>query len=178
MFRLRNILLAAGVAWAVVASIAACALRSLAPDLDLLNLTGAIFLLGALNGFLLWALARSLGPSTEKVTVLRHIAIYLAFMVGLIVIYGFIYEQVGLRDGTLEKPAIVRDLWSCLYFSTVTWTTLGYGDLTAVHGFSRLFAAIEALNGSILTAVFISFLVPSIQKLVSDKAASDGAKHS
>ncbi|HUT12490.1 MAG TPA: pentapeptide repeat-containing protein [Thermoguttaceae bacterium] len=42
----------------------------------------------------------------------------------------------------------------CLYFSTVTFTTLGFGDLKPI-GHSRVFAGAEACIGAILMAVFV-----------------------
>jgi len=42
-----------------------------------------------------------------------------------------------------------------LYFSVVTFTTLGYGDLQPKAGFSRFFAGTEALFGAALMALFV-----------------------
>ncbi|GAA5194159.1 ion channel [Ferrimonas gelatinilytica] len=44
---------------------------------------------------------------------------------------------------------------SCLYFSIVTFTTLGFGDLVPMPGPSRLLAAIEALIGSFSLALLV-----------------------
>jgi len=44
-----------------------------------------------------------------------------------------------------------------------TWTTLGYGDLTVPASF-RLLTSLEAITGSIATAVFISLLWLVIQE--------------
>jgi uncharacterized protein YjbI with pentapeptide repeats len=43
---------------------------------------------------------------------------------------------------------------SCLYFSAITFTTVGYGDL-APHGALRLIAASEALTGILLCGMFL-----------------------
>ncbi|MBE8722700.1 potassium channel family protein [Sphingobacterium pedocola] len=42
----------------------------------------------------------------------------------------------------------------CLYFSAVTFTTLGYGDLLP-EGFSKLLSIIEVCTGMLLAAIFI-----------------------
>jgi len=42
-----------------------------------------------------------------------------------------------------------------LYFSIVTFTTLGFGDLAPKPGFFQLFASFEALLGAIFMAMFI-----------------------
>ncbi len=42
-----------------------------------------------------------------------------------------------------------------VYFSAVTFTTLGYGDYSPLEGTSRLLASLQALLGIILTSLFI-----------------------
>lgn len=46
-----------------------------------------------------------------------------------------------------------------LYFSYVTQTTLGYGDLSPVTGIARAFAMVQALVGQIYIAVVVARLV-------------------
>lgn len=53
---------------------------------------------------------------------------------------------------------VVGDLDSALYFSTETFSTLGYGDITPLSGW-RLFAALEAVNGFILIGWSTAYLV-------------------
>jgi hypothetical protein len=45
------------------------------------------------------------------------------------------------------------------YFSFVTLTTLGYGDIRPVSGYARTFAFLEAITGTLYIAVLISRLV-------------------
>ena len=52
---------------------------------------------------------------------------------------------------------------TCLYYSVVTFTTLGYGDITPV-GLSRLVAAIEAFSGSFTIALFVVVFVKKMTK--------------
>lgn len=49
--------------------------------------------------------------------------------------------------------------YESLYFSIVTFTTLGFGDLVPKPGFFQLFASIEALIGAIFMALFIFVFV-------------------
>jgi hypothetical protein len=52
---------------------------------------------------------------------------------------------------------------SCLYYSVVTFTTLGYGDFTPV-GLSRAIAAIEAFTGSFTLALFVVVFVKKMTR--------------
>jgi hypothetical protein len=45
------------------------------------------------------------------------------------------------------------------YFSLVTLTTLGYGDITAVHPVARSVVMMEALLGQLYPAILIARLV-------------------
>jgi hypothetical protein len=45
------------------------------------------------------------------------------------------------------------------YFSFVTLSTLGYGDITAVHPVSRMFVIMEALVGQLYPATLLARLV-------------------
>ena len=52
----------------------------------------------------------------------------------------------------LDKPDL-------LYFSFVTLTTLGYGEVTPVVGYARAAAVLETLTGVFFMAVLVSRLV-------------------
>ena len=54
-------------------------------------------------------------------------------------------------------------LLECLYYSVVTFTTLGYGDFTPV-GLSRGMAAIEAFTGSFTIALFVVVFVKKMTR--------------
>ena len=51
-----------------------------------------------------------------------------------------------------------------LYFSTVTFTTLGYGDITLLPRW-RLLSSLEAANGVILFGVSTAFVFAVIQRM-------------
>lgn len=53
--------------------------------------------------------------------------------------------------------------FSSLYFSVVTFTTLGYGDLTPI-GFARALAALEAFMGSFTLALFVVVFVKKMTR--------------
>ena len=63
-----------------------------------------------------------------------------------ILLYSLIYQGFGAIND--------RSFVSCLYFSAITFTTVGYGDF-APHGAFRLIAASEALVGILLCGLFL-----------------------
>ncbi len=73
----------------------------------------------------------------------------LTFAIGYRILCG-IHGQ-GIEPGT-------PDFVDCLYFSVVTITSLGYGDLHPL-GASRILAAMEVLSGLVFIGVFVSRIV-------------------
>jgi hypothetical protein len=69
--------------------------------------------------------------------------------IALILVFAGIYRGYGLKD-----HAAIIDAATGLYFSIVTWTTLGYGDLSPAEGI-RLLAALQALLGYIFLGVIV-----------------------
>ena len=63
------------------------------------------------------------------------------------------------------------DLEKALYFSTVTYSTLGYGDIIIGEGY-RMLAAIEGTNGFLLfgwTTAFIFEIISQMYKAEAKK---------
>lgn len=48
-------------------------------------------------------------------------------------------------------------LWG-LYFSVITFTTIGYGDLYPVGTFAKVLVGAESLSGAVLVALFVFVL--------------------
>lgn len=85
------------------------------------------------------------------------VAVYL--LVG--VLWGLLYEGLLLRDpealaAASGRPLVNADL---SYYSFVTLTTVGYGDITPVAPVARALAIVEALIGQLYPAVLIARLV-------------------
>ena len=62
----------------------------------------------------------------------------------------------GLEPFALAQPAVQQDY---VYFSFVTLTTLGYGDMSPVSSFAKTLAWFEAVFGQLYLAVTIARLV-------------------
>lgn len=93
------------------------------------------------------------------------------FSLGLIVVCGLLYFLVGVRHGDLPLGLALErgwaenlgDLFDCFYYSVVTFTTLGYGDITP-HGLARPLAAFEAFAGSFTMALFVVVFVKKMTR--------------
>jgi hypothetical protein len=53
---------------------------------------------------------------------------------------------------------VVKDIETALYFSTITFSTVGYGDVVPAHEW-RQFAALEGVNGFLLIGWSTAYLV-------------------
>lgn len=90
------------------------------------------------------------------------IAAYLLF--GLL--WGFLYQSIALsvadafRFSTTQPALSINALKAEMtYFSFITLTTLGYGDILAVHPFARMLVIMEALTGQLFPAILLARLV-------------------
>lgn len=89
-------------------------------------------------------------------TVLGALCIYV--MLGML--FAFTYATVGhlISDPFFAQKADASSA-DYLYFSFVTLTTTGYGDLTAAGGLGRAVAVLEALAGQLYLVTIVSLLV-------------------
>jgi voltage-gated potassium channel len=85
--------------------------------------------------------------------------------INLYLILGFIWAHTyGIvelyRPGSFKSSVIVEDHGSELvYFSFVTLTTLGYGDITPITSIARMLSIVEAIVGQFYVAVVITYLL-------------------
>ena len=96
------------------------------------------------------------GPITIH-RVVGSIAVYL--MIGIA--FGEAARCVRIVDPTAYASASFSriDRPELYYFSLVTLSTVGYGDITPVHPFARSLAVLEALIGQLYPAILIARLV-------------------
>jgi hypothetical protein len=96
----------------------------------------------------------------SKIDRLLVIGIVISFICAITTTYALVYRHLGLKDG----EDLVHDPITCLYFSIVTWTTLGYGDVTPSLD-ARLIAASEAVVGYIFMGGYIWMLSMSFRRI-------------
>ncbi|HSR50964.1 MAG TPA: ion channel [Acidobacteriota bacterium] len=92
-------------------------------------------------------------------TVAGAVSVYLLLAIG----WGIVYSIQSHFDpegfGGMEDPGEVALSFTGLYYSLVTVTTLGYGDITPVSTVARLTSAMGALSGQIVLVVLIARIV-------------------
>lgn len=96
------------------------------------------------------------GPVTGH-RVRGAVAVYL--LIGLI--WAFAYELIAYQEASAFAGAITTS-WGVppwTYYSFVTLTTMGYGDITPLHPVARLLAIAEALTGQLYLAILVASLV-------------------
>ncbi len=85
----------------------------------------------------------------------RHMLVAAAELALLLLAFASVYQTFGLIDNTQEGAPVVHSFTSSLYYSVVTFTTLGYGDFYPV-GPGRVLACIESLTGYLILGVLAS----------------------
>ena len=132
-----------------------------------INLLSAVFLYGsfaALFGFLLIAISYTLkqvvvGTDISANRLVGAVCIYLL----LGVIWAVAYSVLEfISPGSFQGFALLEDRgWDSewLYFSFVTMTTLGYGDISPISATARVLAYMQAVFGQFYVAILVAGLV-------------------
>jgi hypothetical protein len=87
-------------------------------------------------------------------------ALVVFLLMGLMWGYGYTLLE-HLQPGSFNHPAGLSelDLGAFDYFSFVTITTLGYGDITPVSAPARAMVMVQAVIGQVYLAVLVAWLV-------------------
>ncbi len=99
--------------------------------------------------------------------------IYGAINVYLLITLAFaaVYKvQVLLVPGSIHGLSAESTIGDTLYYSAITITTLGYGDISPVSDNARMLASAEAIIGQLYIAVLLAKLVATH---ISGRAGSD-----
>ena len=70
----------------------------------------------------------------------------------LITLYAALYLYSGIDPHAAD---LIGNAINCIYFSAITFATVGYGDLHPASNFSKLLAASEGLFGIFFTGLFL-----------------------
>lgn len=131
-------------------------------NLEIVTLVGSVLFFCYISGLILVDVLRAKMVTLDIIA--AGITVYLFFGN----ICGFLYAIIGHIDPNAfsipEATAsylgeTLAGLSSAMYFSFVTLTTLGYGDITPINNFARTLAFLEAATGQIYLTVLIASLV-------------------
>ncbi len=79
--------------------------------------------------------------------------------------------EAGIWAAVYLAVGAIPDLETALYFSTVTFTTLGYGDVTLDADW-RLLGSFQAANGSIMFGWTTAIVMAVIHRMATEQAAA------
>jgi hypothetical protein len=120
---------------------------------------------GVASAWIAFVTATAVGVVVGRI--MRHVQISLQTVFGALSAYlliGFMFAAVFAMTAHLEDAAFFADgdpesVGNMQYFSFVTLTTTGYGDLTAATETGRALVVIEALLGQIFLVTLVARLV-------------------
>jgi hypothetical protein len=160
--RRRTFWIGAGIAFTAIAIEGSVYARA-TPALTAANFALSMLFFGYLASVILYSILDEAQVTLD--TILGGVCIYLLLGVLWSVAYSFLeYLEPGSYwlAGAPLPAALQADefrLEELIYFSFVTLTTVGYGDIVAKTNPARALAAAEAVTGSLFLAVFIARLV-------------------
>ncbi len=133
-------------------------------NLALINLDNAIGLLTLIVFSILLIKHFLIDKALLRHRITAAVAVYLIFGV----LFARLYEMVHLLDANAFNSTHLH-LFSFVYFSFITLTTMGYGDIVPVSVAARSLAMLEGIAGQLYMIILISSLVAefSAQKMQS-----------
>ena len=156
----RNVLVAAPIAVAIALVVMAALLDFERSPRSGLYLDSSAWLIAGLA--LSVVVARAVfGPG--RITyhrVVGAVLLYLIMGLTFVALYGFV--GLSTQDAFTNLPELHGDFaiaGNLIYFSFVTLTTTGYGDIAPVHPYARSLANVEAIIGQIYPATLLARLV-------------------
>lgn len=94
----------------------------------------------------------------------KTLAVATAAFVGIAsitVYFGYIFLALGIKS---SDGAAVTNIFDAIYFSVVTWATLGYGDYTPSTVAAKVFVMIESTAGYFVMALLIAAFTESLRR--------------
>ena len=133
--------------------------RVLESNIAALNYTTFFFITG-LFIYIIVNLFRFINNSTRITSDVITVSIVIYLFFGVVGgCLAFLFQN--MYPGAYNFPATIPDptLTDMIYYSYVTMTTLGYGDITPARGESQNLAFMLAITGQLYVAIAIAFLV-------------------
>lgn len=91
----------------------------------------------------------------DSKTVLGAVCVYV--LIGMV--FAFLYVTLARASGGELFVSGTATYANCLFFSFITMTTVGYGNLVPASGLGQALAVLEALLGQVFLVTFVARLV-------------------
>ncbi|HXX89740.1 MAG TPA: ion channel [Acidimicrobiales bacterium] len=129
--------------------------------------------------FLICALLILATPFAVLSRILRHREVTVETLLGAVSVYVLLGLVFGYADSAVQliggnsffAQSGKHGTPDFVYFSFITMTTVGYGDLTPANGFPRTMAVTEALVGQVFLVILVARLVAMYQPRVGGRRA-------
>jgi hypothetical protein len=122
---------------------------------EIFSLLMIIFFMSYSLIIMVWHISRSRDIGT--VIILNAVNSYL--LIGIIGAMMFAVSEIFFPGGLKMGGLPIDTFRSYLYFSFVTMTTLGYGDISPVSSFTQVLAVFLSLAGQLYLAIIMAMLI-------------------
>lgn len=109
--------------------------------------------------FLVFLISLAVGPISGDWKIIGTVILFIVVNIGVIIsLFANCYRWLELVPSSDKYQ-----FYNCLYFSIITWTTVGYGDIQPL-GWVRAVAASEALIGYMIMGLLVGVVVSMVQR--------------
>lgn len=106
-------------------------------------------------------ISRRSSASSQRITPTMSLVFVLSSFTKTILLFAAIYYYFGIIDTSAQENAVETSFSDTLYFSIVTFTTLGYGDFKPCEHI-RMFAGLEAFIGTFMLPFASGIIIGSM----------------
>lgn len=120
--------------------------------------TIVISLTVVIHTFGLIAVTRAMGHLVARFRMHGRRSRVVAMISVVMGLFAIMTTEVWLWAGVYRQLGVLPDFETALYFSTITFSTVGYGDVVPAHDW-RILAALEGVNGFLLIGWSTAYLI-------------------
>ncbi len=133
-----------------------------------LHIAGTIVWLGLMRHRHGHRLVRSTESGEFQREVLRLIQIFFSTTVVILCLHFIEIGLWAMAYSWLPLQTEITDFTECVYFSMVTYTTLGYGDVVITDPHWRILAGIQAMGGMLVFGWSSALLFGAVQRVIQE----------
>jgi len=94
----------------------------------------------------------------------RNIVLWAMWSAFIAILFGFLFNNLGTDNIYLNDGILDKNIWTYMYYSVVTFTTLGFGDITPITNKGMFYVASEVVLGYIMLGGLISILANKLAR--------------